>query len=236
METSIKKIIEDFAAWKYPNAEMVIWGGSVIYGEATPESDLDVVIIDDTQPGSKLSCEIFSGWKIETFVYTKASLHFQFDIARLQGVPTILKICAEGKLIKDQWQNGPDLQAEAMELFKLGPVAWKEKEVREARYHITDDLSDFIGSEDIGENVYILSDLFDKVSEMILRVNGHWSGEGKWRARVLKETNEVLYHQMINNFHHYIQTKDKKSMISLINSVLDSYGGKMFHGFEKSLI
>ena len=112
----------------------------------------------------RLECYHFLGWKIEAFIYTALSLEFEFQIARYKGTPTIIKMCAEGLLIEDKQGNGKEFQREAKILYEQGPQLWDEDKINEARYQITDFLSDFRSSEDFQESLFILNKLINTVT------------------------------------------------------------------------
>ncbi|MED4352596.1 nucleotidyltransferase domain-containing protein [Schinkia azotoformans] len=217
MRHSIKRIAQQFIVSHYPESDIVWIGGSAVYGNLTTESDIDLIIIDETET-PRLECYHFLGWKIEAFIYTALSLEFEFQTARYRGMPTIIKMCAEGLLIEDKQGDGREFQREAKILYEQGPQLWNEDKINEARYQITDLLSDFRSSEDFEESLFILNKLIDTLTELILRADGKWVGVGKWVARNLKSYDIDMCDKLVKYTKKYMITKDKTELISFIQS------------------
>ncbi|RST76161.1 nucleotidyltransferase domain-containing protein [Siminovitchia acidinfaciens] len=232
MRDSIKRIAQQFIVSHYPESDIVLVGGSAVYGNLTTESDIDLIIIDETET-PRIECYHFLGWKIEAFIYTALSLEFEFHTARYTGMPTIIKMCAEGLLIEDKHGNGKELQREAKILYEQGPQVWDEDTINKTRYQITDFLSDFKSSEDFGESLFILTKLINTLTELILRADGNWIGEGKWVARNLKSYDEDMCDKLAKYTKAYMNTNDKTELISFIQSTLDNYGGELFVGYKE---
>ncbi len=231
MRDSIKRIAQQFIVSHYPESDIVWVGGSAVSGNLTAESDIDLVIIDETET-PRLECYHFLGWKIEAFIYTPFSLEFEFQTARYRGMPTIIKMCAEGLLIEDKKGNGKEVQREAKILYEQGPQLWDEGKINEARYQITDFLSDFRSSEDFEESLFILNKLINTLTELILRADGNWVGEGKWVVRNFKSYDKDLCENLVKYTKTYMDTNDKTELISFIQSTLDNYGGELFVGYK----
>lgn len=231
MRGSIKRIAQQFIVSHFPEADVVWIGGSAVYGNLTTESDIDLIIIDENET-PRLECFHFLGWKIEAFIYTALSLEIEFQTASYTGMPTIIKICAEGLLLKDKQGDGLELQREAKIHYEQGPQLWDEDKINKARYQITDFLSDFRSSENVEESFFILNKLIDKLSELILRADGNWIGEGKWAARNLKTYDKDMCDKLVKYTKTYMNTNDKTELISFIQSTLDHYGGELFVGYK----
>ncbi|WP_421378055.1 nucleotidyltransferase domain-containing protein [Bacillus salacetis] len=235
MKDEIRRIAQQFIAAHYPGSDIAWIGGSAVQGNLTKESDIDLVIIDEAET-PRLQCYQFHGWKIEAFIYTASSLEFQFQTARYRGIPTIIKMCAEGMLIKDKQGAGKEFQQAAKSLYEQGPERWDEESVKEARYQITDFLSDFRSSEDFAESLFILNKVIDKLAELSLRAEGKWIGEGKWFARNLKAHNKELCENLAGCTKEYMKSEDKTDITSFIESILNQYGGELFAGYKGYLL
>lgn len=233
MRDSIKRIAQQFIDSHFPESDIVLIGGSAVYGNLTTESDIDLIIMDETET-PRIECYHFLGWKIEAFIFTALSLEVEFQTARHIGMPTIIKMCAEGLLIEDKQGNGKELQQEAKILYEQGPQLWGEDQINKARYQMTDLLSDFRSSEDFEESLFILNKLINTLTELILRADGHWFGEGKWVARNLKSYDKDMCDKLVKYTKTYMNTNDKSELIVLIQSTLDHYGGELFVGYKDS--
>jgi predicted nucleotidyltransferase len=231
MRDSIKQLAEQFIVSHYPNSDIAWIGGSSVHGNLTKESDIDLIIIDETET-TRLECYQFLGWKIDAFIFTASSLEIQFQMARNEGIPTIIIMCAEGLLIEDKQGVGKNFQQEAKKLYQQGPQLWDKDKINEARYQITDFLSDFRSSEDFEESLFILNKLIDTLAELVLRAEGNWVGEGKWLARNLKSYDKDMCEKLAKYTKTYMNTNDKTELISFIQSTLNNYGGELFVGYK----
>ena len=96
-----KTAARDFLQQSFPYCDVAFLAGSGAREELTEHSDLDIVILDETQSSSFRQCFFCFDWKIEAFVYNRTYLLFDFEISQQEGIPTILRMCAEGIILKD---------------------------------------------------------------------------------------------------------------------------------------
>ncbi|WP_088040984.1 nucleotidyltransferase domain-containing protein [Bacillus sp. EAC] len=224
-EAAIKFIESEF-----PSCLGAILSGSVIRGDYTETSDLDLIIIEN-RPNAYRESLIKFDWKIEVFVYDHISYKsfFESDIKRAR--PSIIRMIAEGITLK----NHPILEniiIEAKQLLKSGPDKWDEQTVASKHYFLSDVFEDFIGSTNKYELICIANTLLERLAEFILRTNNCWIGSSKWIYRELAEFDRVLTDEIFSAFHIFYESGDKKEVINLIDSILKPFGGKLFEGFK----
>ncbi|WP_232353646.1 nucleotidyltransferase domain-containing protein [[Bacillus] enclensis] len=212
-------------------SEIVLLGGSVIRGEATDTSDLDIVIIDESIHSAYRESLFAYGWPIEVFVHNKKTLidFFKSDCERAR--PSLPRMVAEAVVIKDNGYSSR-LKEQAEGLLNEGPPEWDSSMIRMKRYFLTDLLDDFIGSTNHGETIFIAGTLAESLHEFVLRTNRHWIGSSKWIVRALTAYNPVFAEKFIESFSAFYQTGEKGQVISLVDSVLKPYGGRLFEGFS----
>ena len=220
-----------FVEKHYPACQGAILAGSVIRGEATETSDLDIVIFDETVTSAYRESVIDIGWPIEVFVHNLTSYKSFFESDYKRAKPSLPRMVSEGKIIKDVGVLR-DIQEEAKVLLENGPEEWSEEIITMKRYFITDVLDDFIGCSNRTEEIFIANTLADQVSEFILRVNRKWIGTSKWVIRSLRYYDEAFASDFANAFDLYYKTGEKEQIIQLVESVLQPYGGLLFDGFS----
>ncbi|MCK6256881.1 nucleotidyltransferase domain-containing protein [Fictibacillus sp. KIGAM418] len=221
-----KKFIDQF----FPSGEVAFLAGSIVRGEGTESSDLDIVIFDALADQSFRKSYLEFGWPIEAFVHSFQSYKVFFKENRDRARPSLPQMCAEGIILKDNGQAA-SIKNESLALLKRGPSPWKSKEVDSARYEITNLLDDLEGSNNPSEDLFIVSKLAYMIHEFILRVNGCWIGEGKWMVRALKEFDEEFALRFVQVFDEYYKAREKKQVIGFAGDVLDPYGGRLFEGY-----
>ncbi|MCM3717291.1 nucleotidyltransferase domain-containing protein [Fictibacillus phosphorivorans] len=221
------KFIESY----FPNCEVAYLAGSVVRGEETKSSDLDIIIIDSNIGESYRQSLTEFDWPIEVFVHNmftyKDFLKENVDRAR----PSLPQMCAEGIILRDTG-HASRIKNEALQLLKAGPTPWRSKEIEKARYHITDLLNDLEGSVNDVEDLFIVSKLADLVHEFVLRVNGHWIGEGKWIIRALKEFDESFADDFAEVFNFYFSSREKERVIQFVDETIAPFGGRLFEGYS----
>ncbi|WP_337020316.1 nucleotidyltransferase domain-containing protein, partial [Oceanobacillus massiliensis] len=173
---------KQFVALYFPDCNGALLAGSVVRGEETETSDLDIVIFDqDIRSSYRESMNVFD-WNIEVFVHNFSSYKHFFKSDCERAKPSMPRMVSEGIVLKDTGFLDA-IKKEADELLEKGPEEWPEDTIMVKRYFITDVLDDFIGSNHRAEEIFIANALAELVSEFILRTNRKWIGSSKWILR-----------------------------------------------------
>lgn len=220
-----------FIADYFPHCDGALVAGSVVRGQATATSDLDIVIFDNNRMTSYRESFIAFGWPIEVFVHNLTSYKQYFNDDCKRARPSMPKMVSEGIVIKDSGIMDA-IKEEAKQLLKMGPEEWTKDMIRTKQYFISDALDDFIGSSHRAEELFIANTLAELVSEFVLRTNRKWIGHSKWLVRSLMQHDETFTHQFIKVFDIFYKTGEKEHIVKLVDKVLEPYGGKLFDGFS----
>jgi hypothetical protein len=231
MRISARQAAKKFVESYFPACEVAYLAGSVVRGEETESSDLDIIIFDSSVGESYRQSLFEYEWPIEVFVHNMFSYKNFFRNDKDRARPSLPQMCAEGIILRDTGQASK-IKNEALQLLKAGPTPWKSIEIEKARYHLTDLLNDLEGSTNGIEDLFIVSKLADITHEFVLRVNGHWIGEGKWIIRALKEYNEPFAVRFAKVFDTYYSTRSKIGVIEFVDEVIAPFGGRLFEGYS----
>lgn len=215
----------------FSNCQGAILAGSVVRGQATETSDLDIVIFDENLTSSYRESLIEFGWYIELFVHNLTSFRFFFESDCKAARPSMPTMVSEGKILKDTGIL-TEIKKEAKELLNQGPKEWSKDTIDMKRYFITDALDDLIGCQNRGEGIFVASKLGELVSEFILRSNRKWIGSSKWVVRSLVQHDKELANEFVEAFDTFYKTNDIHKIVSFIDKVLKPYGGRFFEGFS----
>jgi hypothetical protein len=215
----------------FPNCQGALLAGSVVRGEATETSDLDIVIFDNNLASSYRESLIDFGWAIEVFAHNLISYKQFFDQDVKRARPSLPRMVSEGIVLKD---NGiiESIKKEADSILAKGPEEWTTETINTKRYFITDALDDFIGCSSRAEEIFIANTLAELVSEFVLRTNRKWIGASKWVVRALRQHDEKFAVQFVMAFDFYYRTGEKQQIINLVDPVLLPFGGRLFEGFS----
>ncbi|KGR78850.1 nucleotidyltransferase [Ureibacillus manganicus DSM 26584] len=220
-----------FTKEHYPNCQGALLAGSVVRGEATNTSDLDIVIFDNNLKGSYRESLLCYGWAIEAFVHNLTSYKQYFEMDAKRARPSLPRMISEGIVLKDEGFV-QIIKNEASDLLKRGPEEWSEETIQLKRYFITDVLNDFIGCSIRAEELFIANTLAEILSEFVLRTNRKWIGASKWVYRTLRDYNEEFANDFVEAFDTFYKIGDKNPITQLADEVLKPYGGRLFDGFS----
>lgn len=215
----------------FPNCNAAVLAGSVVRGQATATSDLDIVIFDEKIGSSYRESMMEFGWPIEIFVHNLASYKDFFLMDYNLAKPSMQRMITEGIVLKDDGVLQV-IKQEAEKMLVEGPKEWPEETIRTKRYFISDVLDDFIGSDNEQEVIFIASTLSFLLHEFVLRVNKQWIGTSKWMVRSLRQFDQKFANEFIDAFETFYRTREKENIIVLTERVLKPYGGKLFTGFS----
>jgi len=222
---------QHFIETHYPSCQGAVLAGSVIRGEATDTSDLDIVIFDERVKAAYRESLIDFGWPIEVFVHNLTSYKHYFELDLKSAKPSMPRMVLEGIILKDVGILAA-IKREAQEILDQGPEKWTDEIINTKRYFLTDVLDDFKGGKDRAEELFIANALADLMVEFVLRTNGQWVGTSKWVIRSLRQFDATFTEAFVDAFDLFYRTNDKNQVIALCEKILEPYGGRLFDGFS----
>jgi len=215
----------------FSNCQGALLAGSVVRGEATETSDLDIVIFDNRLPSSYRESMIDFGWAIEIFVHNLSSYKYFIEMDCKAARPSMPRMISEGIIIKDEGIL-QSIKKEAEDILEKGPEIWSEDVIRTKRYFLTDALEDFLGSMNRAESIFIVNTIADQVHEFVLRTNRQWIGSSKWVIRALNQYDETFTEEFVEAFNAFYLTGEKEKVVQLVDKLLEPHGGRLFEGFS----
>ncbi len=220
-----------FIEENFSTCQGALLGGSVVRGEETTTSDLDIVVLDKSVSTEYRESLYAYGWPIEVFVHNKETIRHYFQTDCKRARPSLPRMVSEGIPIVDHPLISI-LKEEATKLLRDGPPSWSLPTIDMKRYFLTDALDDFIGSTNRGESICIANFIGEYLHEFVLRTNGRWTGASKWIVRALKEYDPSFAEKYIDAFDQFYLKNEKEGIVMLVDSVLDPHGGRLFNGFS----
>lgn len=220
-----------FIVEKFPDCQAALLAGSVVRGEGTATSDLDIVVFDDKVESAYRESLIEYGWPIEVFVhnFTSYKAFFKEDCERAR--PSLPRMVFEGIVLIDSGIV-MSIKEEANGLLKKGPGVWSMETIEMKRYMMTDALDDLIGSTNRAEELFIANSLADAIHEFVLRTNVQWIGASKWIVRALNQFDKNFAQTFVQAFDAFYKTGHKDGIIALTDEVLKPHGGRLFEGYS----
>lgn len=221
-----------FVTTHFPHCRAALLAGSVVRGEATETSDLDIVIFDDTLVSSYRESFIEAGWPIELFAHNLTSYQTFFEQDCRRAIPSLPRMVTEGIILKDT-DIAEGIKREARALLNSGPESWADETIEMKRYFLTATLDDLIGCTTRAEGLFIAGTLATLVCEFILRTNRQWTGSSKWTYRALERYDAVAARDLVAALEAYYQTNEIDALIRYVDETLSPFGGRLFSGFSR---
>ncbi|MEA3337023.1 MAG: nucleotidyltransferase domain-containing protein [Chloroflexota bacterium] len=216
----------------FPDCLAAFLAGSVVRGEATATSDLDIMVIRGPEQETFRESLRDFGWPIEVFVHTEET-HRRFaasDAARRR--PATSRMVCEGIILVDQDGLATQLKQDACALLAQGPPPLDEDRIAMARYSLTDLLDDLIGCQDETEGRFIAQLLAEQSADLIVDIHGQWRGQGKWLPRALGVVDPSLPVELSDALREYYCQGDCTALITFAKKTLDLAGGPLWDGFR----
>lgn len=221
-----------FVEFYFPKAQAAILAGSAAREEHNDKSDLDIIVITDEVETPFRQSYVEFGWNIEAFVFNNKNYMDFFEKDARRKRPSLPNMVLESIILKDD-QIINIMKEQAKSLLQKGPEKLSEEEIRDFRYEITNLLDDFEGETDYFKNLFIVSELVEKLKQFTLLVNGYWDSKGKYNVKALNKFDEQIAGIFLMAMEEYYKNENKEVLISLSNDILNIQGGKLFEGYRK---
>ncbi|MEM9912896.1 MAG: nucleotidyltransferase domain-containing protein [Pseudomonadota bacterium] len=219
---------------RFPTASTCFLAGSVVKGEATASSDLDLVVIFDRVERANRQSFVFSDWPVEAFVHDPQTLKYFFcEVDRLSGFPALPTMVSEGIEVPSPTTLGQDLKDLASHVLQEGPPTWSQEERDRSRYMITDMVDDIRAPRNPDELRVVLSDLYSALANHYFRSRNLWSAKGKSVPRTLASHDSLLHERFAKAFAVAFKEETVSSVIRLCEDVLAPDGGFLFEGYSR---
>jgi predicted nucleotidyltransferase len=218
---------------RYAGARVLFLGGSVMRGEATPASDLDLVVVYERLPNAYREAFVYAGWPAEAFVHDPETLEEFFEADRLRGVPALMNMVGEGLEVPAPSEFSARLKRRAAELLEAGPPLWDEEELTLRRYRLTDWLDDMRFPRSPEEIVATGAYIYQDAAEFYFRSRGLWSAHSKTIPRRLRRTDAAFAEKFLRAFDALFTEKRPEPAAALVAEMLEPFGGPLFEGFRQ---
>jgi hypothetical protein len=216
---------------RYSDASVIFLAGSIIRGEATPFSDLDLVVVFDQLPAAYRESFHFQGFPIEAFVHDPETFnYFLFEVDRPSGIPALAQMVLEGVEIPRPNGLSRSLKQLATSVIQLGPPELSKEDVRKLRYNITSLTDDIREPRSRDELLAAATQLYEALADYYLRTNHRWSAKGKSIPRILRQADADLYLRYAASFDELFVHARPAAVVALVEEILTPRGGLLFDG------
>lgn len=218
---------------RFADANSALVAGSLVRGEGTPYSDIDLVVLYKEVPNAYRDSFMFEGVPIEAFIHDLETLKYFFEeVDGPSGCPMLPQMVKEGVAVPKETKLAEKAKKRAKKFLKGGPAKLKKNRIQEIRYGLTDLIDDLRAPRSRELAIGAAVRLYSALGDAILRLNGHWSAQGKsipWR---LEQVDPKLAQQFNEAFDAAFVQSDFDGIVHLTEDVLRPYGGLLFDGYR----
>ena len=218
---------------RYPEAELAFLAGSVVRGDATATSDLDLVVVFGRLDRAYRQSFTLEDWPVEAFVHDPQTLrYFMEEVDGPRGVPSLPAMISEGIAIPEVTALALSLKDCANAILEAGPPPLGAEELDSRRYAITDMSEDLIDPRSPIEARATGIQLYALMADFALRARGEWSATGKTLPRRLSEADPELGKAFEAAYDALFEARDTGPVIALAERILQPHGGRFRDGYE----
>jgi hypothetical protein len=215
---------------RFPTAATVFVAGSIIRGEGTTLSDLDLVVLHPRLERAWRESFLFEGTPVEAFVHDPETLNWFFRSDVEAARPALIGMVAEGRIVGPRPDLGRDWQLRARDILARGPPPASPEKLNRLRYEITDKIDDLRGDRSAEEMIAIGAALYSPLAELLLRNRGGWLGAAKWIPRLLRQSDPLLASRFTAAFQMLYCEMETHEIMALADVALAPHGGRLFDG------
>jgi hypothetical protein len=227
------KITNQILDERYPDADVIFLSGSLLRGEGTPYSDLDLVVIFEQLPHAWRESFNFQGYPVEAFVHDPETFnYFIHELGVPSGQAAMAHMVAEGVEVPGPTEISQSLKRITADLIAAGPPKLSDEDERKLRYTITNLIDDIRQPRSKEELVASGAELYGALANYYFRANGLWSAVNKSIPRKLGKTDPELYSRFREGFEELFAGGRSDKVIALAEEILKSHGGFLFDGYK----
>ena len=232
MIEELVKLTRAIQGERFPDSEVIFLAGSLVRGEGTVTSDLDLVVLYKSLPNARRESFMYEGRPVEAFIHDPETLnHFFLEVDRHAGVPSLPTMICEGIEIPQASEFSRSIKALAASVISSGPPQWTQRDIDSSRYAITNLADDLRAPRSRAEQVATATSLFGALSNHYLRSQGMWSGKDKSIPRVLHRADPAFSERFDAAFAKLFQNADSSLVLALVEEILAPRGGLLFDGY-----
>lgn len=233
MRDKLVKITEELKAIRFPDAQVVFLAGSIIRGEGTPFSDLDLVVLYQHLPSAYRESFAFQGFPVECFVHDPETLnYFFYEIDRLSGFCSLANMVLEGVEIPQPSTFSQAIKQQAASVMELGPPSLSKEDIDKVRYNITGLIDDLRHPRNRHELMATGTALYVALANYCLRANHQWAARGKAIPRAMLKYDASLNTKFNESFARLFTSGQTETVIALSEELLKPHDGFLFEGHK----
>ncbi|MCA9801469.1 MAG: nucleotidyltransferase domain-containing protein [Cyanobacteria bacterium HKST-UBA02] len=216
----------------FPDCLVLFLSGSVITGQATATSDLDIVVFFDSLESASRKSFFHRGWPVETFLHDRKSFQFFCAMDGKAGRPFLANMVVTGIALPEENDFSRAVVADARRFLDAGPAPLSRSELDRRRYSITNHLDDIREPRSRSELYASGARLLEELSDFYFRSHGLWSASHKSIIRALDAADAGLCARFESAFDSLFRLGQSDETIAIGEEILTPFGGRLFDGYS----
>lgn len=223
-------IAQRLMASRYPDADYGIAAGSIMRGEGTLHSDLDMIVVYPRLSAPRRESFLENGLPVQAFLHDPMSLDRVVAISAARGRPSFPTMIVEGVVVGRMPERAERVRQGMAGLLAKGPPPFAPEQLAALRYAVTEAIDDLRADRSLAEKLAIGVMLHPRLVELSLRGRRHWHANSKWIPRALAGVDPALAERFDHAFRALFATGDSAAVIALGEAELAPHGGPLFDG------
>ncbi len=221
---------------RYQGADAILVSGSVVRGEATAHSDLDLVVLFPHVERAYRESFFHKGWPVEAFIHDADTLRYFFDhVDKHLGRATLAEMVVEGHEIPNSTPLTDQMKVRAQKALQDGPPDLSADDLQDRRYQISEILDDMREPRNRQELVGTATLLYNELADFYFRTRHGWTGTGKSLVRRMKRTDAVFARKFTEAFDDLFLTGQSQRVIVMAEELMSEHGGLLFEGYRRDV-
>ena len=221
---------------RYPGADAIFVTGSVIRGEATASSDLDLVVLFPHVKTAYRESFFHMGWPVEAFIHDPETLRYFFQhVDKNLGRATLAEMVVEGHEIPAATPMTDTMKALAKTALEEGPPPLSVDDLQDRRYHISEIIDDMREPRNRQELMATATLLYNELADFYFRTRRGWTGTGKSLVKRMKRTDPAFARNFCEAFDDVFSTGQTVKVIAMAEQLMSEHGGLLFEGYRRDV-
>jgi hypothetical protein len=219
---------------RYQGADAIFMAGSVVHGEATAHSDLDLVVLYPHVDRAFRESFFHKGWPVEAFIHDPETLRYFFHhVDKNIGRATLAEMITEGHEVPAATSLTAEMKVLSQATLQEGPPALTEEDLHDRRYHISEILDDMREPRNRQELAATATLLYNELADLYLRTRRGWTGTGKNLVKRMKRADPAFARKFTEAFDDVFMTGSSTLVIAMAEEMLSLHGGLLFEGYHR---
>lgn len=229
-------VTKDLLETRYLGATTIFVAGSVVRGEATAHSDLDLVIVYPKIRAAYRESFQHRDWPVEAFIHDPETLNYFFRRVDSQlGRATLAEMIAEGHEIPGASDFSQALKEKARQILQAGPPALSDEEIQDRRYQISELLDDVRDPRTQQELFAAATLIYNELADYYFRTRLSWTGSGKAILKRMKRIDPTFARRFSEAFDLLFVSGQPGRVIELAEEIMAPQGGCLFEGYRRDV-